>query len=125
MIEQPTGFPDIDAARDAAQQVVDRLVDLTIDDDPERRHAASNLLCTFRVRITDVVRDAFARAEAARRRHRFLFVMDSVAFHRDQEALAFEKRVAREDPDRSVRRYAKDVYRYLVRPDEFDLEGDD
>jgi hypothetical protein len=125
MIEPPTGFPDIGAAREAAQQVVDRLVDLTIDDDPERCHAASNLLCTFRVRITDAVRDAFARAEAAGQRHRLLFIMDSVAFHRDQEALAFVKRVAREDPDPAIRRYAKDVYRYLVRPDEFDLEGDD
>ena len=117
-------FPEIDEAKDAARRAVDRLIDLTLVQDSSRGRAAADALCLLRYRVTEAVMDAFPRAESPSQREHLLHVLDHVTYHWHFAAQDFLEQVARNEPDAFVRRRAKDVWRYLTRPDEFDEEPD-
>jgi hypothetical protein len=116
--------PEIDEAKDAARRAVDRLIELTLVQDSSRGRAAADALCLLRYRVTEAVMDAFPRAESPSQREHLIHVLDYVTYHWHYEARDFLEQVARDEPDASVRRRAKDAWRYLARPDEFDGDPD-
>jgi hypothetical protein len=116
--------PEIDEAKDAARRAVDRLIELTLVQDSSRGRAAADALCLLRYRVTEAVMDAFPRAESPSQREHLIHVLDYVTYHWHYEARNFLEQVARDEPDASVRRRAKDAWRYLARPDEFDGDPD-
>jgi hypothetical protein len=117
-METLTEFPEIDAAKDAARKVIDRLIDLTLVEDPSRGREAADALGLLRYRITEAAMAAFRRAETPRQRQHLLHVLDSVTFDWHFEAHSFLERVAHDDPDEDVRRYAEGVWQDVTGYDE-------
>ena len=114
MLEIRTEVPEIASAVDAARQVVDRLIDLTLDREPDRARAIADALGRLGSHAAGAVVDAFPRAETRAQREHFLHVLGYASPHWHFEAQDLPERVARDDPDEGIRFQAEDVRQSLA-----------
>jgi hypothetical protein len=111
---------DIDAAADDVRKAVERLVEKAVHWDTLRAVAAVSHLLSIRYIVADAVMDAFPQAMTPVRRNQLLQVIDGTCPPEDDPTLEFLDRVAAEDPDAHVARYAAEVRDKMER-----LEGID
>lgn len=109
-------FPELEAAKEDAERLIDGLIEDVLEYDHDRSDSAVGAVGWLRSRMSEAILRAYPRARTSRQRENLLGMLDGMIHDWDTEARAFLGRVARDDGDEDVRIAAAEMLRSLWDP---------